>query len=308
MGEVSNLTYEEFETLLIKIEALLNSRPLHQNPLTPCDEPALTPFHFINQRGYKPTALDSSVKVPLTKKWLMIKEIQNQFWHKFQTNYLIELQTKIKWQTPQRNLQINELVLIKEPSITPAHWKMGKVVTTYPDPQGTVRKVQVQTAACKEPTLHAVNRLVPLLLENEPETTQEPRRSTRLQRKLSVILLCLMALLTFSTAVNCEEVKSVEQLEPGIHLKRLGDVYKKAFNLEFSVVTNLNLTEDIRLIQNSAHEFLKECEELKKLNETITNHCLTLHSSLKALTSQISEDLRIHFEKKRIEKVKRRRR
>jgi len=67
------LTYEEFTTLLIQIEAILNSRPL-----TPCtDDPedlnVLTPGHFIMCTDYNPRAFHrdhqdfSSIKMAVDK-------------------------------------------------------------------------------------------------------------------------------------------------------------------------------------------------------------------------------------------------
>lgn len=181
MANVTNLTYEEFTTLLCRIESLMNSRPLFSNPLTPYDPPALTPFHFINQRGFKPHATEAGGKVPLTKKWLMIQQIQQQFWTRFQAEYLRELQVKVKWQRPQKNLDVDQVVLIKEPSSTPGHWKMGRIIKTYPDPKGIVRKVDVIEATNKTSNLHAVNQLVPLLPEEQEEPQEVHRTNTRVE-------------------------------------------------------------------------------------------------------------------------------
>uniref|UniRef100_T1GNP1 Uncharacterized protein n=1 Tax=Megaselia scalaris TaxID=36166 RepID=T1GNP1_MEGSC len=48
-GRCKNLRYEKFDTLLCRMEALLNSRPLCPNPISHDQEPALSQFHFINQ-------------------------------------------------------------------------------------------------------------------------------------------------------------------------------------------------------------------------------------------------------------------
>lgn len=106
----------------------------------------------------------------------MIRQIQQQFWQRFQMDYLRELQAKIKWQKTQKNLEINDMVFIKEPIPSPlaiGKWLKSSTRTQILTVQySTVRKVDVQTSATKEKTLDADNRLVPLLTEDE-ENTEE---------------------------------------------------------------------------------------------------------------------------------------
>lgn len=49
----NKLTFEEFNTLVIRIEGLLNTRPLYPDPSDPSEPAALTPFHFISQRAMR---------------------------------------------------------------------------------------------------------------------------------------------------------------------------------------------------------------------------------------------------------------
>lgn len=97
MANIEHLTQEEFGTLLCRIEAILNSRPLYPNPTDPDVDPALTPFHFIIQREFKASSDNAGTElVPATKKWLSIIQIQSKFWERFQNEYLTHLQKRYK--------------------------------------------------------------------------------------------------------------------------------------------------------------------------------------------------------------------
>ncbi|XP_059221576.1 uncharacterized protein LOC131996143 [Stomoxys calcitrans] len=84
-------TFEEFSTLLIRIEAVLNSRPL--SPMT--DDPheilALTPGHFL--RGAPLMAFPETPSEPLclTDRWDKLKALQHQFARRWKDEYLKEL-------------------------------------------------------------------------------------------------------------------------------------------------------------------------------------------------------------------------
>ena len=48
-------------------------------------------------------------------------------------------------ETPATNLQVDDLVLIKEDCRVPtAHWPMDRVVATYPGKDGLIRVVSIQ--------------------------------------------------------------------------------------------------------------------------------------------------------------------
>lgn len=280
MVTVKNLTYEEFTTLLCKIESLLNSRPLYSTALSPEDEPALTPFHFITQRSFHMSSIDGadSERVPLTKKWLLIRQIQQQFWDRFRTEYLSTLQKKSKWVDKQRNLKVGEIVLIKEPSTVPGDWKMGKICNIYPDPAGIIRKVDVITASGTQ-NLHAVNQLVPLLPEDETEVISAnetlpqnmPRRGLRKRHNPTNMLTIALVLFLSITATTCLNIIS---LNPGAQIYQLRNVAVKSVDFDFAMETSINLKEDMTDINQHVQKFKDFCASLNTINNSeIYNHC-----------------------------------
>jgi len=47
---------------------------------------------------------------------------------------------------PQQDLNVDDIVLIKDDSLARNHWELGRVTRTYPDKDGRVRRVQVTLA------------------------------------------------------------------------------------------------------------------------------------------------------------------
>ena len=43
----------------------------------------------------------------------------------------------------QRNLQVDDIIIVKEESLSRNHWKLGRVDKTYPNDNGLIGKVRV---------------------------------------------------------------------------------------------------------------------------------------------------------------------
>ena len=56
------------------------------------------------------------------------------------------LQLRQKWIPVQRNLQVDDIVIIKDESLPRNRWKLGRVDETYPNDDGLIRKVRVVIA------------------------------------------------------------------------------------------------------------------------------------------------------------------
>lgn len=56
------------------------------------------------------------------------------------------LQLRQKWIPVQRNLQVDDIVIMKDESLPRNHWKLGRVDETYPNDDGLIRKVRVVIA------------------------------------------------------------------------------------------------------------------------------------------------------------------
>jgi hypothetical protein len=141
-------TYEQIFTILPQIEAMVNSRPLTPLSSDPTDLTSLTPSHFLigsNINSFPDP--DAIIKLPETpmKHYNMMLSIFRSFWSRWHKEYFQSLQQRVKWTKPNINIQINDLVLIKEDSVSPLQWPLGRIIETYPGRDGRTRVVLVRT-------------------------------------------------------------------------------------------------------------------------------------------------------------------
>ncbi|XP_036346966.1 uncharacterized protein LOC118756302, partial [Rhagoletis pomonella] len=131
------LTHDELHTIVCQAEAVVNSRPLTPISSDPNDLRPLTPGHFLIGRSLL-TVPEPSVPVNLTStgRSKIIQYVQQQFWHRWQQDYLKELQRRSKWKTASPNINVNDLVILKDDLTPPLKWPMGRIIATLPGDDG----------------------------------------------------------------------------------------------------------------------------------------------------------------------------
>lgn len=141
------LTYEQFYTLLVQIEAVLNSRPLFPLSNDPNDLTPITPAHFLIGRPLvaAPDVNLHDVRENRLNHYQRIQQLQQHFWRRWSTEYLTELQCRNKWTKRVCPIAINDLVVIIEDK-PPLKWALGRIVSLHPGTDGITRVVTVRTA------------------------------------------------------------------------------------------------------------------------------------------------------------------
>lgn len=142
-------TFEELSTTLVQIEACLNSRPISPLSSDPSDLLPLTPGHFLIGGPLNSLPEDNLMDTKMNRlsRWELIQRSVQDFWKRWAAEYLTNLQSRTKWKTRQPNLQIGDLVLVKEDNLPPLKWKTGRVVETHAGKDGLVRIVSVRTTS-----------------------------------------------------------------------------------------------------------------------------------------------------------------
>jgi len=77
------------------------------------------------------------------KKWRQVQLLADLFWKRWLREYLPTLKTRGKWRLT--NLKPNALVLLVDDNIPRGRWNLGRILETYPGPDGLVRVAKVKT-------------------------------------------------------------------------------------------------------------------------------------------------------------------
>lgn len=147
MGE-HLFTFEEFATLLCRVESVLNSRPLTPASTDPSDLECLTPGHFLIGQPLLTTPMsdtDDSSPRNLRNRWKLLNQCFQSFWKRWRTEYLQTLQPRGRWTSDQPSLKVNDMVVIKDAQASPLSWPLGRITEVMPGADVVVRVVRVKT-------------------------------------------------------------------------------------------------------------------------------------------------------------------
>ncbi len=144
----ARLTYEEFQTFIIQIEGILNSRPLIPASTDPADLSVLTPAHFLIGEPINafPEPNLTDMKENHLQRWKLIQQRQQHFWKRWSSEFITRLQQRPKWLKPSPELQVGQLVIIKDERLPPLVWKLGRVIAVHPGADDHVRVATLKTA------------------------------------------------------------------------------------------------------------------------------------------------------------------
>ncbi|CAB0043029.1 unnamed protein product [Trichogramma brassicae] len=171
-----HVTYEELNTLIIGVEAVLNSRPLEPVTGDPDDLCVLTPSSESTGMSLLILPDKEPSETPLDKlqNWKLVEGLRADFWSKWSRTYLNTLQQRHKWQRRRASINVGDIVLIVDPSLLLpcGRWPLGCVTHTYPGADGQVRVAQVQTASGSNK--RPVVKLVSLPVRTNPPDPASP--------------------------------------------------------------------------------------------------------------------------------------
>lgn len=139
-----DLTMDEFRTAISRVASLINSRPLTRVVNEATNE-ILTPNHFLigNLGGaISTTELDNPVE-----RWKRVHALVNKFWTQFLAEYIPLLSSRKKWQDPQNDIQVGEVVLQLDPNTPRGQWKLAVVEEIHQsENDGKVRRCKIRTS------------------------------------------------------------------------------------------------------------------------------------------------------------------
>lgn len=209
IGE-QKLTFEEYSTLLAQLESCLNSRPLCPLTEDPQDLDVLTPGHFLTSG---PALNIHETEADLRTRWTLTQKLLKDLWDRWRYEYLTLLAARSKWRKPQRNVQLNDIVTIRDENLPPGKWALGCIIALHPGSDGYVRVVTLKTKSgvIKRPVVKisvlpvATENQVPETNATSPLTEKETNscNSTTISRKqYSFTSLVIAVLLFFMTIIT----------------------------------------------------------------------------------------------------------
>ena len=104
----SQLNEGSMRTLLCKVEAIVNDRPLTVDSLNdPLSLNPLTPNHLLTMKAkvvLPPPGVIQSADKHCRKRWRLVQHLANEFWTRWKKEYLPSLQQRQRWTKPTRDM------------------------------------------------------------------------------------------------------------------------------------------------------------------------------------------------------------
>ena len=106
------------------------------------------------------------------RRWRRVQYLADQFWIRWRRDYLKSADVRRKWKKPRRNLQVGDVVLLRDRSVRD-HWPMGLISQVFPDRNGFVRRVELRKRNLRSlgPSREIVERAVSDLVLLVPSQT-----------------------------------------------------------------------------------------------------------------------------------------
>ena len=166
----SYLKFEELQTLICEVEAVINSCPLSYLHTKSSEASPLTPAHFLTgQRittlppyplGLRNSSSEKTTATQLNKRLQYRQRLSTNFWNRWKKDYLMELRSAHHVSNPsnQSIFKVGDVVLIHEDKQPKHMWKMGRIADTFMGRDGKIR-----ACAVRVPSGFVIRRPIQLL-------------------------------------------------------------------------------------------------------------------------------------------------
>ena len=155
------LTWNQLHTVLVEVEACLNSRPLTFQAAGAKDYDVTTPAHFLIGRPFFVAVKEAEDACSVTRTDLVERmqhrnAVLERFWMEWRTEYLRLLPCPANNRS-QYKLREGSVVLVEDAQLPRHHWPLAVVEKTHRGRDGRIRAVDLRTA--KGLVTRSINRL-----------------------------------------------------------------------------------------------------------------------------------------------------
>ena len=140
-----HFTRDEFNTLLQEATCIINNTPLYEISPEPDYPLPITPAHLLTLKD-SPNPVppeqfqDSDLLAYGMRRWKRVQVIADDFWKKWRFNYLQNLQQRKKWCKNIKNLEVGDVVIVKQKMTRRNNWNIARVESVIPSPDGVVSR------------------------------------------------------------------------------------------------------------------------------------------------------------------------
>ncbi|KAK3083618.1 hypothetical protein FSP39_000372 [Pinctada imbricata] len=127
--------------------AIMNGRPLVPVSTDPESPSILTPSqiltHKVSNYAGNLDVTDFGRKDVMKSQWKLVQHLADNFWRRWQAEYMHSLQVRQKWQLPGETFKERDVVLVKDDDCRRNQWPLGVIEEVYWSKDSMVRKVKV---------------------------------------------------------------------------------------------------------------------------------------------------------------------
>ncbi|KAK3094966.1 hypothetical protein FSP39_008432 [Pinctada imbricata] len=152
---------------MAEICAILNNRPLVPVSVDPNHPFVLSPSTLLTQKCETdiPPFEHLDIKDMYASHWKHVQVLANQFWNRWQGEYIQLLQSRRKWKESKENVKTGDVVLLRDKDAHRNEWPLGVIHNVFPDADARVRKVEIRVSKNGQIVhyMRPVNEIVMLL-------------------------------------------------------------------------------------------------------------------------------------------------
>ena len=126
LGRSIRLTEDILQTVMCNVENIVDGRPMTKITTDIRDDVPLTANHLLLQHSNVSVSWGTFFSDDqYRKRWRYAQYLTDQFWKRWSKDYITQLQTRSKWQTPTKNMKVGDLVLLQDESLPRGMWPLG---------------------------------------------------------------------------------------------------------------------------------------------------------------------------------------
>jgi hypothetical protein len=138
---------ESFRTFMAEASYIVNSRPLTVTSLSdPTSLQPLTPNHLLTGKSnviLPPPGVFQEADQYCTKRWKRVQWLADLFWKRWKHEVLCLWNVRQKWHKVQRNLKVDDIVIVVNESVPRCQWQLARVSEVFTGKDNLVRKAKV---------------------------------------------------------------------------------------------------------------------------------------------------------------------